>query len=133
MSIGKELRERFSPAKDTPDPVVPATSVSKELRERFSPVDTSKATATANEALGIMSEDLELVVVGDIVAMIKGNLRPTLEGYIFCLSRIMSHAKGWEYINKAFSECNEKVPERYRQRFGQNLPDKIVKKGMTVT
>lgn len=111
-------------------------SISKELRERFARTeekDTSGLSASVIEALGIANEDLEEVIVGDIAAMIEKNYRLALEGYIFCLSRILDHAKSWEYINKAFNDRNEKVPERYHHQFGQHLPDKISKKGPIVT
>jgi len=107
-------------------------SIGKELRERFAQENDSPDLPTVTDLLGIIKEDLEEVVVGDISAMIEKNYRPALEGYIFCLSRILDHAKCWQYINRAFSEQNEKVPERYRNQFGQHLPDKITKKGPIV-
>ena len=110
-------------------------SISKELRERFAQSEeknTSDISPIVTEALGIASEDLEEVIVGDISAMIDKGYRKAMEGYIFCLSRILNHAKCWKYINRAFSDHSEKVPERYHQQFGQDLPDKIQKKG-TVT
>lgn len=109
-------------------------SISRELRERFAKSEEKiDLSPIIIEALGIASEDLEAVIVGDIAAMIEKGYRPALEGYIFCLSRILNHTKGWEYINKAFNDRNEKVPERYRHQFGQHLPDKIRKKGPIVT
>ena len=137
MSFSRELRERFakSEEKDTTDPPRPVaqqTSISRELRERFAKSEEPDLSPIVTEALGIASEDLEAVIVGDIAAMIKKGYRPALEGYIFCLSRILDHAKGWEYINRAFNSCNEKVPKRYHLQFGQHLPDKIRKKGPTV-
>ncbi len=140
MSVSKELRERFAkqPKKDTadspPKPVTQQVSVSRELRERFAKSEEkTDLSSIVTEALGIASEDLEAVIVGDIAAMIEKDYRPALEGYIFCLSRILDHAKGWEYINRAFNDRNEKVPERYHHQFGQHLPDKIRKKGPVVT
>lgn len=111
-------------------------SISKELRERFAQPeqkDTSGMSPTVAEVLGIANEDLEEVIVGDISAMIDKNYRKAMEGYIFCLSRILDHTKCWTYINRAFNDRNEKVPERYHQQFGQHLPDKIQKKGPKVT
>lgn len=136
MSTSKELRERFaqSEEKDTSD--VKPVSISKELRERFAQSAeraTPDLSPIVTEALGIVNEDLEEVIVGDITAMINKGYRSALEGYLYCLSRILNHAKSWGYINRAFNSCNEKVPERYRQQFGQHLPDKIRKKGPTVT
>ena len=133
MSIS---RERFanSAEKDTPDPLPEQVSVSRELRERFAKSEEkTDLSHIVTEALGIANEDLESVIVGDVAAMIQKGYRPALEGYIFCLSRILDHAKGWEYINRAFNSCNEKVPEHYHRQFGQHLPDKIRKKGPTVT
>lgn len=110
-------------------------SISKELRERFAQPEeknTSGISPIVTEALGIASEDLEEVIVGDISAMIDKGYRKAMEGYIFCLSRILDHNKCWKYINRAFNERNEKVPERYHLQFGQHLPDKIKKKGPIV-
>lgn len=107
-------------------------SIGKELRERFAQKNDSPNLPSATDLLGIINKDLEEVIVGDISAMIEKNYRPALEGYIFCLSRILDHTKCWQYINTAFNEQNEKVPERYLNQFGQNLPDKIAKKGPIV-
>lgn len=108
-------------------------STSKELRERFSqPENTTNVSSIVNSALGIANEDLEEVIVGDISAMIEKGYRTALEGYIFCLSRILDHTKCWNYIGRAFSEQNEKVPEKYHNQFGQHLPNKIPKKGPIV-
>ena len=107
-------------------------SISKELRERFQPEDKD-TSAIVSVALGIANEDLEEVIVSDISAMIDKGYRKALEGYIFCLSHILDHTKCWKYINRAFNDRNEKVPERYHQQFGQNLPDKILKKGPIVS
>lgn len=109
-------------------------SISKELRERFAKSEErTNLSPLVTEALGIASDDLEEVIVGDIAAMIEKGYRPALEGYLFCLSHILDHAKGWKYINRAFNSCNEKVPEHYHRQFGQHLPDKISKKGPVVT
>lgn len=110
-------------------------SISKELRERFAQPeekDTSDISPIITEALGIANEDLEEVIVGDISAMIEKGYRKAMEGYIFCLSHILDHAKCWKYINRAFNNHNEKVPERYHQQFGQHLPERIKKKGPVV-
>jgi len=101
------------------------SSMIKELRERFSQSEDQKSLNIAplvNEILGIVGDDLEEVIVGDIRAMIKKNYRQSLEGYVFCLSRILNHDKCWKYINIAFKEQNEKVPNKYYNQFGQNLP-----------
>lgn len=110
-------------------------SISKELRERFVKTgekSTSDLSPLVTEALGIANENLEAVIVNDITTMIDKGYRPALEGYIFCLSRILDHTKSWKYINRAFNDRNEKVPERYHRQFGQHLPDKIRKKGPVV-
>lgn len=110
-------------------------SISKELRERFAQPeekDTSGISPIIAEALGIASEDLEEVIVGDISAMIDKGFRRNMEGYIFCLSRILDHAKCWKYINRAFNNRNEKVPGRYHQQFGQDSPETTQKKGRVV-
>lgn len=111
-------------------------SISKELRERFAKPETNQDPSSVSlivaEALGIAKQDLEDVIVGDISAMIDKDYRKALEGYVFCLSRILDHSKCWGYINTAFNNSNEKVPERYRQQFGQHLLDTL-KKGPKVT
>lgn len=111
-------------------------SISKDLRERFAQPeekkDTSNISAIVTEALGIANEDLEEVIVGDISSMIDKGYRQAMEGYVFCLSRILDHSKCWNYISRAFNSRNEKVPEKYHQQFGQHLPDKVQKKGLRV-
>ncbi len=136
MSISKELRERFAQPEGKDTPNIKPVSISKELRERFAQsVEQPNLgiSPIVTEALGIANEDLEEVIVGDISSMIDKGYRKAMEGYIFCLSRILDHDKCWKYINRAFNDRNEKVPERYHQQFGQHLPDKIQKKGPTVT
>jgi len=104
-------------------------SISRELREQFiHSKNTTTDSSLVAEALGLARQDLEEVIVSDISAMIKRDYRRALEGYIFCISRILDHTKSWEYITKAFISCNEKVPERYHQQFGRNLPDNIQNK-----
>lgn len=109
-------------------------SISKDLRERFTQPETgtNSVSAIVACALGIANENLEEVIVSDISAMIDKGYRQAIEGYVFCLSRILDHSKCWIYINKAFNDRNEKIPEKYRHQFGQHLPDKI-KKGPIVT
>lgn len=111
-------------------------SISKELRKRFAQPEKSISEEVVApivaEALAIAKGDLEDVVVADIKAMIQKGYRSPLEGYILCLSRIIDHKKGWEYLSRAFQECNEKVPERYHKQFGQHLSSVPPQKGSIV-
>lgn len=105
-------------------------STSKELRERFAPKEaknTSISPEMVNHALGIVTEDLRDVITGDISAMLKqgGAYRRSIDGYIFCLSRIMDHKKAWDYITEAFRSQGEKVPTKYYQQFGQEQEAEI--------
>lgn len=110
-------------------------SVSRELRERFSRSPENNAAGVSpivTEALGIANADLEEVIIGDISAMLKKGYYTPLEGYIFCLSRIISHKKAWKCILKAYSDCGQSVPKKYYPHFGQDPDEFLPKKGPTV-
>jgi len=100
MSVGKELRERFSQEKDTPTPSFEVVS----------------------QVLGITTEDMEEIIISDISAMLQKDYQSALEGYIFCLSRIIDHKRAWGYITQAFSSQGGKVPTKYYKQFGQTQP-----------
>lgn len=102
-------------------------SISKELRERFAQKE-EKNTSTSeivSHALGIATEDMREVIIGDIGAMLKKGYRQSLDGYIFCLSRIIDHERAWNYITEAFQSQGEKVPTKYYQQFGQKQESEV--------
>ncbi len=106
-------------------------STPKELRERFArPEDIQ--SPLLSEVIGIISDDMREIIIADIEAMIDKKLRTAMEGYIFCLSRIMRHDLAWEYITAAFSSKNEKVPTKYYTQFGQTEELIAKKKGIVV-
>jgi hypothetical protein len=92
----------------------------KKLREQFQkPVHDTKIVA---DVLGIIKDEMQESIIADLTAMIDKSYRAALEGYIYCLSRIVRHDVGWTCIIKAFAAKNEQVPKKYYAQFGQ-LPE----------
>ncbi len=92
----------------------------KELREFAQ--QTSKVNNQSQAAirmLGITAANMQETIIADIAAMISQGHRDALEGYILCLSRIVSHKIAWRCITEAFSQKNEAVPKKYFELFGQ--------------
>ncbi len=114
MSTPKELRERFR---------------SKSSQEEHTPSGTRVQMA---DILGLTAEDMHNIIVDDIAGMIDKGYRPAMEGYILCLSRIMSHDKAWKSIIEAFHQKSEKVPSKYYSQFGQTKEQINTKGGMMV-
>lgn len=113
----------------------------RELRERFKrqpdgnkPSGCPESRSNVSEILGLTAaQDMKDAITGDIEAMIEKGYRSALEGYVLCLSRIISHDTAWEYILEAFRNKNEHVPGKYYKQFGKNPKDIIPpKKGMSV-
>ncbi len=101
-------------------------SIGKELRERFKPPRNSEQSNLISEVVsGITITNLEETITNDVEAMIHKGYRQALDGYILCLSHIVSHDKAWEAINKAFIQCNEKVPHKYFKQFGKSEDDSV--------
>lgn len=109
--------------------------IGKELQERFAAkkkADTTSSTTSLSELLGITAVNMIDTITADIVAMIEKDYRRALEGYIFCLSRIMKHDMAWQCILDAFSKTGEKVPKKYYKQFGKD-PEQLTKwRGMNV-
>ena len=98
-------------------------SVGKELRE-FAQEPSEKQPSTPTHAavsrmLGITAANMQETIIADICGMIDEGYRPPLEGYILCLSRIVSHNVAWRCITEAFSNKKESVPKKYYDLFGQ--------------
>ena len=98
----------------------------KELRERFSqPQKAQEQSASISEILGITAISMTETIIDDIVAMIKKDYILSLEGYIFCLSRIMKHEVAWKCIEVAFRKAKTRIPSKYYKQFGvdpHNMP-----------
>ena len=97
------------------------TSTPRELRERFSKPDqeTSPVHVNVKEILGIVSTEMSDIITADIAAMLEKSYTKSMEGYIFCLSRIINHDIAWQSIAAAFSQNNEDVPKKYYKQFGR--------------
>lgn len=76
--------------------------------------------ATFAAALGINTSGMVEVVISDLGNMITKNQRNSLEGYIQCLYRIMSHKVAWECIVRAYTSKNEIVPAKVKKLFGRD-------------
>jgi len=76
--------------------------------------------ATFAAALGLNTTGMIEVVISDLSHMIEKEQRNSLEGYIQCLYRIMSHKLAWDCITQAFVGKNESVPAKIKKLFGKN-------------
>jgi len=76
--------------------------------------------ATFAAALGLNTTGMIEVVISDLSQMIEKEQRHSLEGYIQCLYRIMSHKLAWDCITHAYTGKNETVPPKIKKLFGKN-------------
>jgi len=113
-------------------------STPRELRERFKQgagdkPPAPKIRANISEILKLTAaQDMRDSITADIGAMIEKGYRSALEGYVLCLSRIISHDTAWSYILEAFRSKNENVPGKYYKQFGKNPDDLPKHKGTVV-
>lgn len=92
------------------------------MREQFGDKPPSKEQQTvAALALGINSIGMVETLIADMLEMIKAGQRYSLDGYILCLSKIISHKVGWECILRAFKNAGETVPTKYHRLFNNPL------------
>jgi hypothetical protein len=100
-------------------------SVSRELREFAQQQSVENDYADTQTAvahmLGITASNMQDTIISDICNMIEHGFRVALEGYVLCLSRIVSHKTAWRCINEAFAKKGESVPQKYFDLFGQSL------------
>lgn len=99
-------------------------SINPEILKLRQTSDQEEATVTSESSqvavarlIGITAANMMDTIQSDIESMIEEGLRNQLDGYIFCLSRIVSHKKAWHSINRAFNSKGEKVPQKYKQQF----------------
>ncbi len=64
-----------------------------------------------------MVRQLDETIYVDIQDLIDKNKREALDGYVYCLSRIVSKSVAWKQIQKAFQDKKEKVPGKYFSLF----------------
>ncbi len=83
-------------------------------------------------SLGILLSITEETVTSDIRQMISKGQNHSLEGYIFCLSRIINHNFAWNCICKAFTAENAPISRAYYRLFGQELQQPNIKNLFTV-
>lgn len=85
------------------------------MREQQIPNKIDNQSITS--AIGIYSEQITSTITSDIEQMIENDLRLQLKGYVFCLSRYISHKKALSAITQAFNNKSEPVPEEYLKLF----------------
>jgi len=83
---------------------------------------TQDYQATFAAAIGINATGMIEVITKDLSRMISNQQRYSLDGYIQCLYRIVSHNLAWECITQAFSEQNEPVPPKIGKLFNMDSP-----------
>jgi len=93
-------------------------SEGRNLREQFQKERQTEDIAT-KAILGIVAEEMKEVIIADMSAMITKGYRKHLDGYVFCLSRIIKHSTAWECITIVFNKSNEPIPLKYYTQFGQ--------------
>jgi len=88
-----------------------------ELKGSFpNPAVPEKQMAIAT-ALGINAIGMVEAIIHDLKKMIEQEQRYSIDGYILCLSRIISRDVAWKCMEKAFGEKGEPVPSRYQKLF----------------
>ena len=101
------------------------TTTGRELQETF-----NKLTKTAkieeqqtntSAALGILAVQMTDTISNDIAIMIENGDRKRLDGYIFCLSRIMNKKVAWKCISNGYYAKSEKVPTQYAKLFQADI------------
>ena len=122
-------------------------SFARQLREQFTTTDKPSAEGNTNAtppptpqqgrasvaiALGINSIGMVDAISSDILDMLKKNQRYSLDGYVYCLSRIISHATAWECIIQSYKTAGEAVPKKYQQLFDKEIADTSPRKTMSV-
>lgn len=79
--------------------------------------DEEESKLLVANMIGLTMANMDDVVRDDIYNFITNGRRETLDGYVFCLSRLMSHEVAWRAIGTAFKKSGEKVPSKYEKMF----------------
>lgn len=96
-------------------------NTSKTLIQNLREQSQNRLTVKTNVAhlVGIVAKQLDETIYVDVQDMIDKNRREALDGYVYCLSRIVSKSVAWEQIQRAFQDKKEKVPGKYVSLFSQ--------------
>lgn len=88
-----------------------------ELKGSFPELPIPEKQVALVAAMGINAIGMVEIIVHDIKKMIDKEQRNSIDGYILCLSRIISKDIAWRCITKAFHDKSEPVPSRYQKLF----------------
>ena len=91
-----------------------------ELKGSFPEPAVPEKQMTVATTLGINSIGMVEIIIHDLKQMIEKEQRYSIDGYILCLSRIISKEISWRCITKAFSDQGEPIPSQYQQLFNRN-------------
>jgi hypothetical protein len=94
-------------------------------------VKTDEIGSTVSFMLGITSVGMEETIQKDIYGMITKKQQHSLNGYVLCLSKIVSHEIGWSCLSGAFSRANTAIPSKYYMLFNKSK-DQIRTRGFQV-
>ncbi len=100
-SISRQIEAQIS---DEIDPFIPPAKFDKVME------------VIQGAALG----RIQTAIVDDIGAMIDKNQRYSIDGYILCLSRMISHEIAWSGVQEAYQAKNQTVPPKYAKLFTTN-------------
>ena len=102
-----------------------------ECEGEFPSVDASSVSGAAT-VLGITSMGMVDVIVSDIKELLGRNQWDSLNGYVLCLSRIISTDIAWNCITEGFKGCKEAIPQKYYKAFGKGSGEGKSISGMAV-
>lgn len=103
-----------------------------ECDGKFPEPDVSPQLGVAT-MLGITSMGMVDVIVSDIRELLGRNQWNSLNGYVLCLSRIISKEVAWKCITEGFKECKESIPQKYYKAFGKESGEGKSASGMAVS
>ena len=88
--------------------------------------------AQTKSALGFVLATAEETLISDICKMLREKQMHSLEGYVFCLSRVVKHDEAWHCVCEAFRKCNVPVPGKYYSLFGKQIGQEAKSPRVTV-
>ena len=92
--------------------------------KQFNTETTNKETSQIDKVtfanlIGIQTIKMGETIIEDIFSMINKKQYNSLEGYVLCLSRIISHKIAWDCIMIAFERSKTSIPPHYYKLFQQ--------------
>ena len=115
--------KQFNPPPDYPE---------GETKGHFPTPSIHEEQASLAATLGIASIGMVEIITHDISQMIEKEQRHSLDGYILCLSRIISKEIAWKCITRAFVIKGEPVPTKYQLIYEKHQIDESSPKTMQV-